>query len=72
MEYVEGGRAVYRVLVGTFEGKKPLGRPRLERVDTIKKNLQCICFKGVDWISLSQDRGKKRAVLNVVINSWVP
>jgi hypothetical protein len=71
MEYVEGGRAVYRVLVGTFEGKKSLGRPRLERVDTIKKNLQCM-RKGVDWIHLSQDRGKKRAVLNVVINSGVP
>jgi hypothetical protein len=31
---------VYRVLVGKFEGKKPLGRPRRRWEDNIKMELQ--------------------------------
>jgi hypothetical protein len=26
----------------------------------------------VDWIGLAQDRGKRRAVVNAVMNIWVP
>jgi hypothetical protein len=31
---------VYRVLVGKYEGKKPLGRPRRRWEDNIKMDLQ--------------------------------
>ena len=34
------GRAVYRVLVGKPEGKRPLGRPRRRWDDNIRMDLQ--------------------------------
>jgi hypothetical protein len=37
---VEEGRALYRVLVGKHEEKKPLGRPRFRWEDNIKMDLQ--------------------------------
>ena len=40
-------RGVYRVLVGKPEGKRPLGRPRLRWVDSIRMDLQevgCGCM----------------------------
>jgi len=33
-------RGVYRVLVGTTEGKRPLGRPRRTWKDNIKMDIQ--------------------------------
>ena len=33
-------RAVYRVLVGKLEGRKPLGRPRRRWMDNIRMDLQ--------------------------------
>jgi hypothetical protein len=29
-------------------------------------------WESVDWIHLAQDRGKWRAVVNMVMNIWVP
>jgi hypothetical protein len=37
---MEEGRGVYRVLVGNFEGRRPLGRPRRRWEDNIKMDLQ--------------------------------
>jgi hypothetical protein len=31
-----------------------------------------IAWGGVDWIGLAQDRNKWRALVNTVINLWVP
>jgi len=44
------GRGVYRVLVGTPEGKRPLGRPRRRWEDNIKMDLQEVGCGGMDWI----------------------
>jgi len=33
-------RGIYRFLVGKFEGKRPLGRPRRRWEDNTKMNLQ--------------------------------
>jgi hypothetical protein len=66
------GRGVYRVLVGKCEGKRPLGRPRRRREDNIKIDLQEVEFGGKDWIDLLQDRGGWLAVVNAVMNLWVP
>jgi hypothetical protein len=41
------GRNVYRVLVGKFEGKRPLERPRRGRDDEIKMDLREIGWGGV-------------------------
>jgi hypothetical protein len=35
-------RVVYRVMVGTPEGKRPLGRPRFRWEDNIKMDLQVV------------------------------
>jgi hypothetical protein len=57
-----GGRDVYRVLVGRPEGKSPLGRPRRRCKDNIKMDLREIVIDGVNWIRLTQDRGRWRAL----------
>ena len=63
---------VYKILVGKSEGKKPLGRPRLRWEDNIKMDLQEVVFGDMDWIELSQDRDRWRALVTVVLNLRVP
>jgi hypothetical protein len=41
-------------------------------VDNIKINLGEIGWGGMDWIDLAYDRDQWRAVMNTVINIWVP
>ena len=65
-------RGVYRVLVGKPEGKRPPGRPRRRWEDNIKMDLQEVGCGGMDWIELAQDRDRWRALVNVVMNLWVP
>jgi hypothetical protein len=59
---------VYWVLVGKLEGKRPLGRPRRRWEDGIRMDLTDIGLGGVDWIRLSQDRNRWRAVVSTVTN----
>jgi len=66
------GRGKYSVLVGKPEGKKPLGRPRHRWEDNIKLDLQEMECGGVDWVKLAQERDWWRALVNVVMNLWVP
>jgi hypothetical protein len=61
-------RKVYKVLVGKPEGKRPLGRPRRMREDDIRMDLREIGLGVVDWIRLSQDRDRWRAVVSAVMN----
>jgi len=61
-------RGVYRVLMAKPEGKRPLGRPRRRWVDNIKMDLQEVGFGGMDWIDLTQDRDRWRALVNAVMN----
>jgi hypothetical protein len=49
-------RGVNRILVGKFEGKRPLGKPRPRWEDNIKMDLQEVGGGGMDWIELAQDR----------------
>jgi hypothetical protein len=65
-------RVVNRVLVGKYEGKTPLGRPRRRWKDNMKMDLQEVGCGDMDWIDLSQDRDRRRALVNVVMNLWVP
>jgi hypothetical protein len=65
-------RNAYRLLVGKPEGKRPLGRPRHRSVDNIRMDLGEMGWGDVDWIGLAQDRNKWRALVNSVLNLWVP
>jgi len=65
-------RGVCRVLVWKPEGNRPLGRPRHRLEDNIKMDLQEMEFEGKDWIDVAQDRDKWQALVNVVMNLWVP
>jgi len=62
----------YRVLVGKLERKRPLGRPRRSWDDNIKMHLQEVGCRGMDWIELTQDRDRWRALVNAVKNLRVP
>jgi hypothetical protein len=61
-------RKVYKVLVGKPEGKIPLGRPRRRWEYGIGMDLREFGLGGVDWIRLSQDRDRWRAVVSAVMN----
>jgi hypothetical protein len=65
-------RNAYRLLVGKPEGKRPLGRPRRRWVDNIRIDLEEVGWGDVDWIGLSQDRNRWRALVNSVLNLRVP
>jgi hypothetical protein len=65
-------RGVYRVLVGKPDGKRPLGRHRHRWEDNIKMDLQEVGCKGMDWIDVTQDRDRWRALVNAVMNFLVP
>jgi hypothetical protein len=62
-------RKVDKVLVGKPEGKRPLGRPRRKWEDGIRMDLtETGLGGGVDWIRLSQDRDRWRAVVSAMMN----
>jgi hypothetical protein len=63
---------VYRLLVGKSEGKRPLGRPKRRWIDNIKMDLLEIGVSVVDRIGLAQDRYRRRALVNSVMNLRVP
>jgi hypothetical protein len=65
-------RGVYRVLIGSPEGKRPLGRLRRRWEDNIKLDLREMGIDGANWIHLAQDMVLWRAFLNTVMNLWVP
>jgi hypothetical protein len=57
-------RNAYRLLVGKPEGNGPLGR----WVDNIRMDLGEVGWGDVDWIGLTQDRNRWRALVNSVLN----
>jgi hypothetical protein len=62
----------YRLLVGKPEGKRPVGRPRCRWVDNITMDLVEVGWGDVDWIDMAQDRARRRALVNSVLNLRVP
>jgi hypothetical protein len=51
--------------------RKETTRKTKTRVNNIKMDLGEI-WAGVDWIGLAQDRGKRRVLLNAIMNLRVP
>jgi hypothetical protein len=62
----------YSILVGKHEGNRQLGRPSCRWEDNVRMGLKEIGWGGVDWMDLAQDRGQWWAVVNTVMNLWVP
>ena len=64
--------ALYRVLLGKPEGKRPLRRPGLRWVDNIRTDLQEVECGYMDWRGLVQDRDRWRTLVSAVMNLRVP
>jgi hypothetical protein len=60
-------RKLYRLLVAKPEGKRPLVRSRPKWKDDIRMDLREMGWGCVEWIQLTQDRDRWRAVVNTVI-----
>jgi hypothetical protein len=61
-------RNAYRLLMGKPEGKRLLGRRRRRWLDNIRMDLGEVGWGDVDWIGLTQDRNRWRALVNRVLN----
>ena len=72
MSRMDEGRDVHKVLVGRYEGKRPLGRPRRRWEDNIKMDLQEVGRGCRDWMELTQERDRWRALVSTVMNFRVP
>jgi hypothetical protein len=55
---MQKGRSVYRVLVGTPDGKRTLGRSRHRWEDNFEMDLQQVGWWDMKWIDLAQDRDR--------------
>jgi len=69
---MEQKRGVYRILVWKPEGKRPLGRSRRRWEDNITMDLEEVVCGGMDSIELAQDRDRWRALVNALMNLWLP
>jgi hypothetical protein len=65
-------RNACKILIRNPEWKSPLGRLRCRWKNNIRMDLREIGWEDVDWIHLSQDRDQWRALVNTIMNSWVP
>jgi len=65
-------RGAYRDLVGKPEGTRPLGRLRHTWEFNIKKDLQEVGCRGMDWIDLAHDRDRWWPLVNAVMIIHVP
>ena len=54
------------------DGKRPLGRPRHRWEDNIKIDLKEAGRSRGDWMELTQDRDRWRALVSAVMNFRVP
>jgi hypothetical protein len=65
-------RNAYRILVGTPEGMRPLGRSRRRWVDNIQMDFREMGWCGMDLIDLSKDRDQWKGLVNTVMKYLAP
>ena len=63
---------MHKAFWGEACGKKTLGRPRRKWEDNIKMGLHELGRGGLDWIDLTQDRVRRRVLVNAVMKFPVP
>ena len=61
-------KGAFRVLVEKSERMRPLGRPRRRLKNNIKMDRREVGRESMDWISLAQDRDRRRAFVDAVMN----
>ena len=66
---MEEGRSAFKILTGKPTGKRPLGRPRRRCEDNIRMDLEEIGMNAGNWVDSDHDR---KALVNAVLNLWVP
>ena len=67
---MEEGRSAFKILTGKPSGKRPLGRPRCQREDSIR--MEVIDINAGNWVGSSKDRDYRRALVNAALNLRVP
>jgi hypothetical protein len=72
VERIVEARNAYSISVGEPEGKRPRGRTRSRWKYNIRINLWEVVWEVVDWTHSAQDRDQRWAVVNTVMNRWVP
>jgi hypothetical protein len=65
-------KGVYRVLVGSPEGRRPMGRPRRRWKDNIKLDLREMGTDGPNGIRLAQNGVQWQVFVNTVMNLRIP
>jgi hypothetical protein len=65
-------RVVYSILWRDQSETDHLGRPNCRWEDDIKMDIKEVGWKGINWIELDKDRESWRALVNAVMNFWVP
>jgi hypothetical protein len=58
--------------VGKPEGKRQVRRPGRGWEDNIKMDLQGVVYGGVDWIGMTQDKDRWRALVDAAMNLRIP
>ena len=66
------GRNTFKILTGNPTGKIPLGRPRRSWEDNIGMYLEEIGINTRNYVDSVQDRNYCRALVNAVLNLWIP
>ena len=69
---VKKRRGSYRVLVRKSTGRRSLGRYRRRRKGNIKMDLREAEWEGMGWIDLARDKNNGWALVNAVMNLWIP
>jgi len=66
------GGAYTRFWWGNLRETRQLGGPRCRWEDNIKMEIQEVGCGGMDWVELTQDRDRWRALVNAVMKLRVP
>jgi hypothetical protein len=59
-------------LVRKLEGVRICGRTMCRRENNIRMDIRKIGWEGVEWMLLTQDRGQLQALVNTIMNLWIP
>jgi hypothetical protein len=65
-------KRAYSVLMGKPEGRRPLEDPGIDGRITLRWIFKRLDGDGTDWIDLAEDRDRWWALVNTVMNLWVP